>query len=89
MVQKHSKSETGRGLTNYDVAHFLLNVCNFAWPGKEPDPKYEELRTFQEAWHHPDPTQRVKWCDGIKKEFHNINKRHVWERIKKKDISSG
>ncbi len=41
-----SKSETGRGVTDYDVAHFLLDVCSFAWLGKEPDPKYEEPRTF-------------------------------------------
>ncbi len=41
-----SKLEKGRGVTDYDVAHFLLDVCNFAWPGEEPDPKYEEPRTF-------------------------------------------
>ena len=48
-----SKLETGRGVTDYDAAHFLLDVYNFAWPGKEPDPKYEEPRTFQEAWKQP------------------------------------
>ncbi len=42
-------------VTDYDIAHFLLDVCNFVWPGKEPDSKYEEPRTLQEVWHHPDP----------------------------------
>ena len=84
-----SKSETGREVTYYLVAHFLLDVCNFSWPDKEPSHQYEEPRTFQEAWNHPDPTQRVKWRDGIKKEFHDMTKRRVWKRIKKKDIPSG
>ena len=28
-----SKSETGRRVTDFEVAHFILNVCNFAWTG--------------------------------------------------------
>ncbi len=41
-----SKLETGRGVTDYDFAHFLLDVCNFAWPGENSDPNYEEPKTF-------------------------------------------
>ncbi len=84
-----SKLETGRGLTDYHVTHFLFDVCNFACPEKETDHKYEEPRTFQEAWHHPDPIQRVKWHDEIKQEFHDMTKRRVGKRIKKKYIPSG
>ncbi len=67
----------------------LLDVYNFACPSEEPDPKYEKPRIFQEAWNHPDTTQRVKCHKGIKNEFHNMTKRGVWRRIKKKDIPSG
>jgi hypothetical protein len=31
--------------------------------------KFEEPKTFQEAWHHPDKYQRKKWQEAIRKEF--------------------
>ena len=74
-------------MTDFEVAHFLIDVCNFAWPGEELTKQYEEPRTFQEAWNHPDPIQRLKWCEGIWKEFHDTNNLRVWKRIRKKDIT--
>ena len=38
--------------------------------------------TFQEAWNHPDPDEREGWREGIRKEFHDMNKRKVWRIIK-------
>ena len=38
--------------------------------------------SFQEAWHHPDPEIRLKWREAIKKEFHCMNKRHIWRKVK-------
>ena len=42
-----------------------------------------EPTTFQESWNHPDPIQREKWRTDIRKEFHDVNNRQVWRKIKR------
>ncbi len=41
-----------------------------------------ELRTFQEAWNHPDIKQCMKWREAIRMEFADMNKQQVWCKIK-------
>ena len=53
------------------------------------DPKYTEPRTFQEAWHHPDPIQRDLWREAIRKEFRDMINRGVWRQMKQRDLPSG
>ena len=51
-----------------------------------PNPDYVIPKKFDEAWNHPDPVQREKWRETIRKEFHDMNKRHVWRLINRRDI---
>ena len=44
---------------------------------------------FQEAYNHPDPKIRAKWREGIKKEFRGMKDRHVWRRVKRRDMPQG
>ena len=79
--------ENVTGLTPSEIAHFLIDVCNIAWPGDKNPTEYEEPNSFQEAWNHHDKKQRVKWREAIRKEFHDmIYKQQVWRKIKKWDI---
>ncbi len=77
--------DAGTTVTNADTAYFLLDACNAAQPGEEKRDD-EEPECFQDAWNHPDPAQRKKWCAAIKKEFHDMIKRKVWRVICKRDI---
>ena len=51
--------------------------------------KYDEPKTFQEAWHHPDEFQRNKWREAIRKEFRDMIKRGVWRVMKRRDMPNG
>ena len=53
-------------VTNADIAYFLLDVCNAAWPGEEKL-NNEEPECFQDAWNHSNPVQRKKWRAAIRK----------------------
>ena len=48
-----------------------------------------EPTTFQESWNHLDPIQREKWRTAIRKEFHDMNRRQVWRKIKRSEIPPG
>jgi len=51
------------------------------------DDTYENPRTFQEAWNHPDEYKRKMWREAIWKEFRDmINNRKVWRHVKKNEI---
>ena len=50
---------------------------------------YIQIRkNFKEAWNHPDEYEKAKWREAIKKEFNDMFKHQVWEKIKKEDIPS-
>jgi Reverse transcriptase (RNA-dependent DNA polymerase) len=46
----------------------------------------EEPSTFNQAWNHEDPKVKENWRAAINKEFDEMNKKKVWEIIKKEDI---
>ncbi len=46
----------------------------------------DEPTIFKEAWYHEDSQEREGWQNAIRKEFHNMLKRGVWQRIKKKEV---
>ena len=46
---------------------------------KEPD-------TFDKAWNHFDPKKRTKWRKTVRKEFHDMNVRQVWEVIDRSEL---
>ena len=45
-----------------------------------------EPNNFREAWDHPIPEKRAKWREAIQKEFHDMNRRGVWKKIKRSKI---
>ena len=47
---------------------------------------YEEPKTYDQAWNHPDPVQRKKWREAIIKERGDMETRVVWKRVKRSDI---
>jgi len=52
------------------------------------DESYVNPKNFKEAWNHPDEYEKTKWREAIKKEFNDIFKHQVWEKIKKENIPS-
>ena len=44
---------------------------------------------FDEAYYADDPNDRTGWRSGIAKEFNDMKKRGVWEKVKKKNIPEG
>jgi Reverse transcriptase (RNA-dependent DNA polymerase) len=46
----------------------------------------ENPTTLNQAWNHQDPKVRANWQAAINKEFDEMNKKKVWEIIKKEDI---
>jgi hypothetical protein len=62
----------------------LLDHANFAFFGAGTVEK--EPSTFEEAWNHDDPRSQEKWREAINKEFEEMEKKQVWEVMKKEDI---
>ena len=62
----------------------LLDQANIALFGATV--LHEEPKTFEEAWNNEDTKIREKWREAINKEFEEMNKKEVWEIIKKEDI---
>jgi len=48
-----------------------------------------EPTTFREAYDHPDPEQGEKWRTAIQKEFHDMNRRGVWRKVRRSSIPKG
>jgi len=45
-----------------------------------PETTYEDPKTFDEAWNHPDPTERHFWREAIRLEFRQMLKNRVWRK---------
>ena len=84
----NTDNESGRDSTVTELANLLIDVAKVAGKVKDVVPQYIEPKTFKEAWNHPDPMQRVKWREAIRKEFRDMVKRKVWRRVKKSSIPS-
>lgn len=58
-------------------------------PSKIDPSKYKDIfenpKTFDEAWNHPDPFQRKKWRGAITLEFSKMNEKKVWKKIKRSE----
>ena len=50
---------------------------------------FENPKTFEDAWDHPDPFQREKWREAILKEFAKMERCKVWRKVKRSDIPLG
>jgi hypothetical protein len=46
----------------------------------------EEPKNFDDAWNHHDLVMREKWREAINKELEEMDKKQVWEVIKKEEI---
>ena len=44
--------------------------------------KLSKPETFQEAWNNEDPVIHARWRKAIKKEFHCMNEKQTWRKIK-------
>ena len=49
---------------------------------------YREPRTYNEMMKRPEG-ERMKWQEGMKKEFNDFERRQVWRKIKVKDVPEG
>ena len=52
-------------------------------------PTPQEPNSFREAWDHPDPQQREKWREAIRKELRDMTNRGVFRKIKTNKMPSG
>ena len=57
-----------------------------AMVGGGTDDSYDNPDTFDEAWNHPDASDKENWRTAIKKEFNNMIKRKVWRQTKTNKI---
>ena len=75
--EENEDIEVNEESTNVEEAEIAL--ISLMGGGRDPI-------TFREAWDHPDPEERKKWREAIRKEFHDMNKRGVWRYIKRRDV---
>ena len=78
------------------IEHLFAECSDFAFysagkheepnPKPEPSMEIEEPETFQEAFHCPNPEHRVKWRTAIHKEFRDMFKRTVWQKMLRSQI---
>jgi len=66
----------------------MATIANEANDDSEASKHYVEPKTFNQAWNHPDPVQRAKWREGIRKEFDDMKKRSVWVVKKRSEMPS-
>ena len=66
----------------------LATVAKKAEGNEEASKHCVEPKTFNQAWNHPDPVQRAKLCEGIRKEFDDMKKRSVWVVKKRSEMLS-
>ena len=93
-LEKLENARTGReddAQANTMFAHshfsfFAKETMLNAITKKEPPQLLEEPKTFKDAWDNPNEEQRTKWQDAIKKELQDMEKRQVWELIKRTDM---
>ena len=50
------------------------------------DESYSNPPTFNDAWNHPKEHDRMKWREGIRKEFKDMIEKSVWRKMKIRDI---
>jgi len=43
-------------------------------------------KSYTNAWDHPDPKFREKWCKALEKELESMKKRNVWKVIKRSNV---
>ncbi len=72
--------------TFYTKAKAVIQTTNFAEAFKNCLIK---LVSFHKAYHHPDPTQRKKWCKAIRKEFKDMTCHGIWHKVKCSAIPKG
>jgi transposase InsO family protein len=63
------------------AANLLIEKALTTLTGGGDDPA-----NFQEAWHHPDPVDREKWREAIRKEFRDMIRRGVWRYRKRNQL---
>ena len=77
-----------------DIGNFADYADEIGLSAAELDPstfkdKFEVPNSFDEAWNHPDPFQRERWREGIRKEFTKMNQKQVWRKIKRESMEPG
>jgi len=71
-----------RGLQDYNAPgrYYLEGQTNHFCFFVPDSPAEKEPTTFQEAWYHPDPTERHFWREAIRLEFKQMLKNKVWRK---------
>ena len=57
-------------------------------PSKYKD-MFENPKTYDEAWNHPDPFQQERWREAITKELNKMEEKGVWRKIKRDEMEEG
>ncbi len=81
--------KTGR--EESETARLLIDVAKVTDNQRDDATKqqpFEEPKTFQQAWYHPDEYQCKMWREAIRKEYQDMIKHKVWRRTSKRQIPS-
>ena len=86
IVQEWERDQVGREAI--DMAYLMIdfNDVEMNLNASEDILEAVEPENFREAWDHPDPSQRDKWRQAIRKELGDMNKRGVWRKIKRSEV---
>ena len=76
---------------DYDIG---MSVTEVVEPPNEINPEqfkdiFDEPETFDQAWNHPDPFQRMKWREAILDELKIMETRKVWIKVKRSTMPKG
>ena len=72
---------------NEALAPNIDDIVEFAMVGGTDD-SYVNPKNFENAWNHENEYERLMWRNAIKKEFNDMFKHKVWEKVKKTEIPS-
>jgi hypothetical protein len=69
------------------LQQFIEETCYVSSMISNPEAKVPI--NFQEAWDHPDTTEKKLWREAIKGEFKHMIEKKVWRKVKRRDIPTG
>eukprot|EP01082_Thalassiosira_pseudonana_P004207 g3736.t1 g3736 contig13:32484-34808(-) len=71
-----------------ELSNLLMDITKVASSEKPTllQLPYDEPKTWEQAWYHPDPYQRKMWRAAIMKKWNDMKKRNVWIVQKRCDM---
>ena len=72
-------------VTNENL-YFLIDIATIVIVAEDKKTLKEEPKSFNEVWYHPDKEPQKEWYEATRKEFEDMIKQQVWQKMSKSII---